>query len=257
MTGPAHSATHQHLYWPGGSRVHRAAPEAKLLGTFGFVVVVAVTPRHAVWVAVVQAAVLLVVVASVRLPVRLVVARLVVVVPFLLAALLVPFVAGGEQVQVAGWSVSEAGLWSTWNIVSKAVLGASASIVLASTTTIADVLRGLTRLRVPTVFVAILAFMMRYLDLLVDRLRRMRAAMSARGHDPRWLWQVRPIAASAGTLFVRTYEQGERVHQAMLARGFDGSMPALDVARADAADWSRCLLPAAVAATALGTWWVW
>ncbi|HRE03653.1 MAG TPA: CbiQ family ECF transporter T component, partial [Ilumatobacteraceae bacterium] len=45
---------------------------------------------------------------------------------------------------------------------------------------------------------------------------------------PRWLWQARPIAASLGTLFVRSYEHGERVHLAMLSRGFTGSMPSLD-----------------------------
>ncbi len=72
MTGRAHSATHQHLYWPGESRVHHTAPEAKLLGTFCFVLVVALTPRQAVWVALVQAAILLAVIVSVRLPVRLV-----------------------------------------------------------------------------------------------------------------------------------------------------------------------------------------
>jgi cobalt/nickel transport system permease protein len=29
-------------------------------------------------------------------------------------------------------------------------------------------------------------------------------------------------------LFIRAYERGERIHHAMLARGFDGSMPVLD-----------------------------
>ena len=70
--------------------------------------------------------------------------------------------------------------------------------------------------------------MIRYLDLLVGQLGRMRTAMVARAHDPRWLWQAKPIASSAGALFVRSYERGERVHQAMLARGYTGVMPEID-----------------------------
>jgi len=65
------------------------------------------------------------------------------------------------------------------------------------------------------------------LELISDEYTRMRTAMTARGYNPRWIWEAQPVASSAGVLFVRTYERGERVHAAMLARGFDGSMPDL------------------------------
>ena len=51
------------------------------------------------------------------------------------------------------------------------------------------------------------------------------------------------MAASAGTLFVRSYERGERVYLAMLARGYDGTMPALAGRRAPAAGWWPAALP--------------
>jgi cobalt/nickel transport system permease protein len=35
------------------------------------------------------------------------------------------------------------------------------------------------------------------------------------------------LARSLGALFIRSYERGERVHLAMLARGYDGTMPVL------------------------------
>ncbi len=69
----------------------------------------------------------------------------------------------------------------------------------------------------------------------------MRTAMVARAHDPRWLWQAKPIASSAGAMFVRSYERGERVHSAMLARGFTGSMPQLDHRPATMTEWITCL----------------
>jgi cobalt/nickel transport system permease protein len=70
--------------------------------------------------------------------------------------------------------------------------------------------------------------MIRYLELISDELGRMRIAMTSRGYDPRWITQARPIASSAGALFIRTYERGERVHAAMVARGFTGEMPTFE-----------------------------
>ncbi|HUF96828.1 MAG TPA: energy-coupling factor transporter transmembrane component T, partial [Ilumatobacter sp.] len=103
---------------------------------------------------------------------------------------------------------------------------------------------------------SIIAFMFRYLDVVGDQLTRMRRSMTARCHDPRWLWQARPIASSAGALFVRSYERGERVHHAMLARGFTGQMPVLDDRRAARSDWLVAVGPAFAAAIALMTYLV-
>jgi cobalt/nickel transport system permease protein len=109
----------------------------------------------------------------------------------------------------------------------------------------------MSRLRVPRLVVAIFAFMLRSIDELVGQVGRMRRSMVARAHDPRWLWQARPMAASAGALFVRAYERGERTHQAMVARGYDGSMPDLDDRRATAGEWTVALIPGSVAVIAL------
>ncbi len=159
------------------------------------------------------------------------------IIPFILFAVIVPFLSGGESVQVVGVSLSVDGLWATWNILVKAGLGATMSIALSATTPVAELLHGMTRLRVPRLLVAIIAFMLRYIDVLVEQLGRMRRSMVARGHDPRWLWQIKPIASSAGALFVRSYERGERVHQAMLARGYSGVMPVVNDRHASTREW--------------------
>ncbi len=241
---------HGRLYVAARSPVHDLAPEAKLAGLFAFVVCVALTPRHAVGAFAVDAAVLAVIFLVARLPPS-VLLRLFTIVPFVAFALAVPFIAGGDQVDVFGIGLSVDGLWAAWNIVIKAALGALASIVLAATTPLPDVLAGLGRLRAPSVVVSIIAFMFRYLDLLVDQLWRMRLAMTARCHDPRWLWQAGAVASSVGVLFVRSYERGERIHHAMLSRGFTGTMPELDDARATARDWLVAAIPATLGVVAL------
>jgi cobalt/nickel transport system permease protein len=232
-------AGHAHaLYVHGHSPVHRLPPEVKIAAAFTFVASVAVTPREAVGVFVVDAVALVVVIRLARVPVGFLLTRLVVIVPFLLVALLLPFVAVGERVEVLGLSLAIEGLWGAWNMAVKASLGAATSLTLAATTEVPVLLRGLERLKVPAVLTQIAAFMVRYLEVVVGEVQRQRTAMVARGYDPRWLWQARAIAASAGTLFIRSYERGERVHAAMLARGYAGHMPPpLDEPRTTGRHW--------------------
>jgi cobalt/nickel transport system permease protein len=53
---------------------------------------------------------------------------------------------------------------------------------------------------------------------------------------------------SAGALFIRSYERGERVYQAMAARGFTGRMPELQArAPITSRQWFRGLAPSCVA----------
>ncbi|MGA0837827.1 MAG: energy-coupling factor transporter transmembrane component T family protein, partial [Ilumatobacteraceae bacterium] len=123
-----------HLVIHGHSPVHRLAPETKVVSTFAFVICVALTPREQMWAFGVHAAVALSIVVLAGLPARVVLARLAVIIPFLTFAALVPFVAGGEEVDVLGIGLSRDGLWGAWNVAAKASIGATASIILSATT---------------------------------------------------------------------------------------------------------------------------
>jgi cobalt/nickel transport system permease protein len=204
--------------------VHRAAAHRKLLALLGFVLVVVATPpdwfaAYAVYLAVVLAVVLVSAV-----PPTYILKRLVVEVPFVVFAMLMPFIATGPRVEVLGVSVSQAGLVAGWALLAKGTLGVLASLTLAATTEPRDVLVGLERLRLPAQLVQIMGFMIRYVDVVTDEMRRMRIALESRGfsaRNPRH-WPV--VARSAGALFIRSYERGERVHLAMLSRGYTGSL---------------------------------
>jgi cobalt/nickel transport system permease protein len=231
-------AGHAHaLYIHEHSSLHRIAPEAKVVAALGLVISIAVTPRQQVWAFGLYALAVSILVWVARVPPKFVAVRLLGVAPFVLFALLIPFIATGETTEVWGVEMSIEGLWATWNILAKAILGATVSIVLTATTEVPDIIEGLGIMRVPALFVSITMFMIRYLELVADELSRMRLAMAARGYDPSGLHQVKPIASSAGTLFVRSYERGERVHAAMVSRGFTGTMPALGHRHATAAEW--------------------
>ncbi len=217
-------APHGHrLFFHGHSPLHRAPAHLKVAGLVTFMLVVVATPSSWVPAFAAYAVVLAVLVAISGVPPLYLVRRMVVETPVLVFAALLPFIATGPQVEVLGLGLSRPGLVAAGTLVTKATLGVLASMLLAATTEPRDLLVGLERLRVPSQLVQIMGFMVRYLDVVTDELRRMKTARESRGftaRDPRQ-WPV--VAKSAGALFIRSFERGERVHLAMISRGYDGS----------------------------------
>ena len=214
------------------------------MATIAFVFAIVATPREAFWAFAVYAAILVGLASAARIPARVFARRLAIELPFVAFAVLLPIIGTSPHTEVVGLSLSVPGLWGAWNILIKGSLGVAASGILVATTDVRDLLHGLDRLRVPTAFTAIAGFMIRYGEVVTGELRQMRIARISRGHDPRWLWQARAVAASVGTLFIRSYERGERVYLAMASRGFGGKMRVTS-APAPVSDWMVALsLPA-------------
>lgn len=242
-------AGHVHrLYRHGHTPVHRLPAHVKLVALVGFVFVVVATPREAFWAFGVYAALLAAVAVIASVPAPFILRRMVVEIPFVVFALLLPFLAVGPRVEVLGLSLSEDGLLAGWNILAKGTLGVVASILLAATTDARALLLAMQRLRVPPVLVEITSFMVRYADVIADEMRRMKIARESRGFEPTRRKALHVVASSAGALFIRSYERGERVHLAMLSRGYAGRLPTLEVQQASASAWAAA---AALPATAL------
>ncbi|MEO3875378.1 cobalt ECF transporter T component CbiQ [Nonomuraea sp. B12E4] len=243
---------HHRLYRPGDSVVHRLPPQCKLLAVLAFAVVVVATPRERFWAFAGYAVLLMAVAAVARVPAAYVLRRMAIELPFVVFAFLIPIIGMGERTTVLGVSLSVPGLWAAWNILAKATLGVIASVLLAATTEPRAILVGAQRLRLPSLLVQIAMFMLRYLDVIVDEMRRMRVARESRGFEARDFRQVPVIARSAGALFIRSYERGERVHLAMLSRGYSGQMPIIQDMSASVKQWGAALALPAVALAVLG-----
>lgn len=247
-------AGHTHpLYRSATSAVHRAPVEVKLVSLVVFVFAVVATPRELFWPYVLYAAILLAIWRVGAIPVRWILPRMLIEVPFVVLAVLLPFSEGGERVDVAGVSLSVAGLYAAWGIVIKGTLGVAASLTFASTTPASALPLALTRLGMPATLTPVIVMMLRYADLLSAEIRRMHIARLARGDSPRTLHQAGAIARGVGALFLRSYERGERVHLAMMSRGFTGAIPEMPgVAgspRGTARQWVAVTSPALCAAT--------
>ncbi len=224
------------------SFIHRLDPRTKFITSLSFILSVMLTMANNWTVLAIYFCLIFSLFLVSKVPLFYVLKRSLVIFPFvLLIAIFIPFFKGGE---VAGsynlwqWqiSVTQSGLFILINIVFKAWLCILSLILLSATTKITDLLKGLQRLGVPRVIVLIISFMYRYIFVVVDEMMRMRQARDSRNFGGKRWHQFKTIGNMIGTLFIRSYERGERVYAAMLSRGFDGEMRTLSGTAFRAAD---------------------
>jgi cobalt/nickel transport system permease protein len=243
------------LLIPRDSVVHRLPAEVKVLSMLLFVFVVVLTPLGNWWLFALYIGIIASIIMIAKLPILTVIRRMVIEVPFVIFAILMPFFSAGPYTEVFGVEVSQPGLTAGIGLLFKGTIGVLSSITLASTTPMRELLSGLSRLRVPNMLVEIAAFMVRYVDVVVDEMRRMRIARQSRGYFETGLRSWPVIAKAAGALFIRAYERGERVHLAMLSRGYQGKMPSYQIAIATKANWvTGMLLPIAALVVLVISW---
>ncbi len=157
--------------------------------------------------------------------------------PFLIFAILMPFTAGGDEFEIGPLELSREGSIAGLNLITKATLGVACSMILAASTTSHSLLAGFVRIKTPSLFVQIAAFMIRYLNVINDQMTRMKVARESRGFvatGPR-SWPI--FTSTLGALFIRSYERGERVHLAMLSRGYSGALSSLATERVSRKHW--------------------
>jgi cobalt/nickel transport system permease protein len=227
-----HLNTFDH-YQQSSTWVHNLDPRVKVLVAILFIVSTTLLPDGA-WAAYLLSW-LLVMAIGLAAHIRpwFLIKRSLLVLPFIFAAVTVAFTLPGTVVWQGPWglTVSDAGLVRFLSIFCRAWISVQMAVLLTATTRFPDLLHALRHLRIPAIFVSILAFMYRYLFVLADevaRLMRARAARSAQlpGQPAgRSVWWRAAVAGQmVGQLLVRSMERSDRVFQAMLARGYQGEL---------------------------------
>jgi cobalt/nickel transport system permease protein len=226
-------------YIAGASLLHRLDARVKLVLTVGYVVCAALLPVGA-WLALLcltTLAWLAVVISGIGF--LTILKHTLVALPFLLVAVTVVFSVPGEPILrlPLGFGTlvaTDAGLLRFVTIVWKAWLSLQMALLLASTTHFLNVLHALRALRLPSILVAILSLMYRYLFVLTDEVQRLQRARLCRSAALQGtgggtlLWRARITGRMVGTLLWRAFERSERIYVAMLARGYTGDVRVLE-----------------------------
>lgn len=211
------------------SPIHSLDPRAKILASLAIVLAVVLGGPPKALELVLLAAFLLGAAAAAHVPATHVLARSLLVVPFAgMIALFAPLQgAGTGSLSASGLASAylDGGWVIAYSIIAKAWLATLTVVVLAATTPVPRLIKGLEALRVPDVILMLVTFVYRYVASMRDRIEAMRRTIASRAPSlSRWN-RVRLYGNLAGTMFLRAYDQGERVHQAMLARGYSGTIP--------------------------------
>ena len=230
----------------GRSVVHSRDARAKILAVAAFLVIVATTPMRSPAPLLAYAAILLPAALLARLPLFSLLLRASAVLPFA-AAFAAMSILGGEAARAA-------------ELLQKSYLSALGALLLAGTTPMPDLLRGMESLGAPRYVLLVVQFLYRYLFVISEQAQHMRLAAASRGSRSgfarRRRWSEAAVGAVA-VLFARSYARAEGIHRAMLARGYTGHLALLSPARFGWADGVFLLLAvlAPVAARLLvGDW---
>lgn len=206
---------------------HTLAPRTRILCTALIVLAIVLTPlgHWLTWGMYGLALIILVLLSRVTLTVLL--KRLAVEFTFIGAVLLGTLFRGGGTV-LWSWGplqITTVGLVVLGSVMLKTLLSLLMLNLLTLTTSVTALLHALVELRTPPLLVATLASMYRYISVLNGEFNAMRRAAESRNLMSNKRWQRLIVGNIIGSLFIRTYDRGEKVYQAMLARGYQGVPP--------------------------------
>jgi cobalt/nickel transport system permease protein len=216
------------------SPVHQWEPRCKLIGLMALIFSFALVHQVSLLPAMVGIAILIY--ALSRLPISFWVSQMRYPGLFLLGVVaLLPFLSGSTVLWQWGWlTLRQEGLIAMLLVVYRFLSIFTLGLVLFGTTAFITLVRAMQSLGLSATLADMLLLSYRYLFEVAENLSQMRRSMRLRGfqvqsRSPFWFipnWQdLNRFTSLVGTLFVRSYEQSERLYQAMRLRGYGQAKP--------------------------------
>ncbi len=206
------------------SFVHRRHPAVHLLVTLGYIVTVASYGKYAFSAMLPMLLYPVFLCASGEIPPRQILRRMLPALPLVLGVgLFNPIFDRRAVAVVMGISIS-AGWVSLLSIVLRCCLCVAAALLLVGVSGMRGVSSALIGFRVPRILVVQLQMTFRYIHVLGEEAGRITLAYQLRAPQRSGI-AFRQWGPLAGQWLLRTLNRAGRVHQAMLCRGYDGSMP--------------------------------
>jgi cobalt/nickel transport system permease protein len=231
----------------GDSMIHRLDPRIRVGLNVLYAFVVALAYQFPVLIGALIVSLLLIAISRVSL--REVFGKIVIVnAMVLLLWLVLPFTFDGKILaRIGSFDVYLPGVILAAQITLKSNAILLAFIALVSTMSLATLGHTLHRLKVPTKMVYLLLMTYRYIFVIEQEYLRLIRATKIRGFRPGTNTNTyRTYAYVIGMLFVRAAARAERVHQAMLCRGFKGKFYSLQDFQINSASWAFAMMMTAI-----------
>jgi cobalt/nickel transport system permease protein len=227
--------------------IHRLDPRSKLLTTLVFIVVVVSFPKYAILSLLPFILYPVTLAALGNVPAWYLAKKILLAAPFaFFIGIFNPLL--DREIMVRLGPLALSGGWVSFaSIMLRFVLTVSAALLLVAVTGFHQVCLALQKVGIPKALVLQLLFLYRYLFVLADEAARMVRARALRSFQARGL-DFRTYSSMLGHLLLRTLDRAQRLHLAMLSRGFDGEIRQVRVLRLHTRDgmfflgWSGCFL---------------
>lgn len=190
------------------SPLHARHAQAKILVLLAFLAAVSTTASEAQWAFAAYAGLALVAALISGLPLAGLLARAALVLPFSATFALLTWWSGDTLRALA--------------LAEKSYLSGFAVLLFVATTPLTESTSALDAWHCPRPLLLVIQFLYRYLFVIAEQAQRMRQAARCRRGESRRRFEFRAAAGALGVLFARSWQRAEGVHQAMLARGFQG-----------------------------------
>jgi cobalt/nickel transport system permease protein len=205
------------------------APAGRVLGTFTIAIAAALLPPAAWPEMLLLLAVVALLAIFARVPLLTLLRRA--ALPFALLALAslgVLVLAPGLPVGTIGpLTVTDSGMVRFGSALLRGGAAIAAGVLLVSTTRFPELVEALRELRLPPVVTASLGLAYRFLYLLTDELGQLQRAAASRNAGSGSVARRRLLLGISASAVTRSFARSERVHRAMVARGYTGALPSL------------------------------
>lgn len=217
--------------------VHRLDARAKALVTLAFIGMVMSFPRYEISALTPFLLYPIVLISVGRIPARNILKAILLAAPFAVIVGMFNPLIDRKPVAAIGPFVITGGWLSFTSIMLRFLLTVGAALALVACTGMNRLCAGLEQLRVPRVFVVQLLFVYRYLFVVADEGVKLMRGVELRSAGANSL-RFRVYGSLIGHLLLRCMDRAQRVHRAMLARGFDGEIRVLIPSVFRSMDWS-------------------
>ena len=207
------------------SPIHRLDGRIKLISTV-FIIVIAAFSNN-IFIPIILEIFLLIVIKIAKLSYIDSFKRIALLLPFGGAIIIFqPFIHPGNILWSYSWiKITDTGLNWAILLITRMIVSLTSIVILSSTSPMQQIVASFRRLKMPKDLAMILSIMVRFLFVFIDELAAIRKSQKSRNFHIHskltpYKWRIKQVGYSIAMMFVKSYEQGERVYKSMISRGF-------------------------------------
>lgn len=209
----------------GNSLIHNLDGRVKLISTI-IIIIFTVFSKQIIVPIIIEIFLIIILYLS-KIPLKDAFKRIALLIPFGgVIIIFQPFIYPGDIIWTYSWiQITDTGLNWAVLLFGRLLTSLTSIVLLSSVSPMQEIVASFRKLKMPKELAMILSITVRFLFVFIDELATIRNAQKSRNFDIHsnlvsYKWRIKQIGYTIAMMFLKSYEQGERVHKSMISRGF-------------------------------------